>query len=235
MREFRRPHHRIIGALLGALDGDFLEEAHCYFGGGTCIALLHGEYRESRDVDFLCADVDGFRRLRETVTSDSLGAIVRKPLALAREVRADRDGIRTFVRQKGSITKIEILREQRIALRAAAESPFGVPMLNLDCLVAEKFLANADGGADDSTQARDVVDLAYLAAQHGIRKLSPGLELAERAYGRVIMRELRRSLARLAGDRRFAAACAAGLGIEDTAPLRRGLATLRSFATRRKT
>jgi hypothetical protein len=233
MRDFRRPHHRIVGTLLGALNSDFLESSHCYFGGGTCIALLLDEYRESRDVDFLCADTDGFRRLRETVTTASLGNIARKPMVLAREVRADRDGIRTFVRLGDTTTKFEILHEARIALRPATESPFAVPTLDLDCLVAEKLLANADRGADDSTQARDIVDLAFLAAHHGVRALGAGLELAESAYGRVVLRELRRALDRLSKDRRFMAATKSGLGIEDSAPLRKGLAALRSFANRR--
>lgn len=233
MREFRRPHHRIIGKLLDACNAEFLDAAHCYFGGGTCIALLLDEYRESRDVDFLCADAEGFRRLRETVTSNSLGKLLRKPMLLAREVRADRDGIRTFIRTNDAVTKIEILRESRIVLRAAPDSPFGVPTLDFDSLVAEKLLANADRGSDESTQARDVIDLAYLTAHHGVRALAPGLESAKSAYGKVILRELRRALDRLARDRRFATACVSGLGIEDTAPLRKGLAALRSFAGRR--
>lgn len=38
-----------------------LSEAQCYFGGGTQLAMTYGEYRESRDVDFLCSSRDGFR------------------------------------------------------------------------------------------------------------------------------------------------------------------------------
>ncbi len=232
MREFRRPHHRIIGALLASMDGGFLAASHCYFGGGTCISLLLDEYRESRDIDFLCAETEGFRRLRETVTNESLGKILRKPLVLAREVRADRDGIRTFIQSGDAVTKLEILREARIPLQAAGQSPFGVPILDFDGLVAEKLLANADRGMDDSTQARDIVDLAYLAAHHGTRAFAPGIELAEKAYGQVIWRELRRALDRLGKDRHFMAASARGLGIENTAPLRKGLAALRSFVRR---
>jgi hypothetical protein len=232
MRDFRRPHHRIIGTLLGALNSDFLESSHCYFGGGTCIALLLDEYRESRDVHFLCADTEGFRRLRETVTNESLGKLTRSTLPLAREVRADRDGIRTFIEFNGTVTKLEILHEARIALRAAPKSPFDVPTLDLDCLVAGKLLANADRGTDDSTQARDVIDLAFLAAHYSVRALGAGLELAQSAYGTVILRELRRALERLAKDRRFMTANVSGLGIEDSTPLRKGLAALRSFARR---
>lgn len=31
------------------MNGATLRKHGCYFGGGTCIALLHGEYRESVD------------------------------------------------------------------------------------------------------------------------------------------------------------------------------------------
>ena len=62
--ELRRPQHRAVAAVLHALDRRFLDEAHCYFGGGTCVSLLLDEFRLSRDVDFLCSDRDGIRRLR---------------------------------------------------------------------------------------------------------------------------------------------------------------------------
>jgi hypothetical protein len=94
---YRRDAHRIVGRALQALDGVFLADAHCFFGGGTYLALQFGEYRVSRDIDFLCSNRAGFRMLRETVTERSLGAIVREPVTLARDVRADRDGIRTFI------------------------------------------------------------------------------------------------------------------------------------------
>ena len=64
---FDLPHHQRIAQLLRGLDGVFLEKAHCYFGGGTAIALALGEYRESVDIDFLCASTDGYRVLRAAV------------------------------------------------------------------------------------------------------------------------------------------------------------------------
>ncbi|MEX2524403.1 MAG: nucleotidyl transferase AbiEii/AbiGii toxin family protein [Gammaproteobacteria bacterium] len=51
---FKRPVHRQVLAILSRLDSAFLSEARCFFGGGTRIALELGEYRESRDMDFLC-------------------------------------------------------------------------------------------------------------------------------------------------------------------------------------
>lgn len=50
---FERPHHQRIAHVLAALDGDVLRQHGCLFGGGTCIALRYGEYRESVDIDFL--------------------------------------------------------------------------------------------------------------------------------------------------------------------------------------
>ena len=62
---FRRPHHQRIARVLAALDTDLLRRHGCLFGGGTCIALRHGEYRESVDIDFLVSDALGYRELRQ--------------------------------------------------------------------------------------------------------------------------------------------------------------------------
>ena len=43
--------------MLEALDGDRLRTLRCWFGGGTAIALRHGEYRESVGIDYV--DVNG--------------------------------------------------------------------------------------------------------------------------------------------------------------------------------
>src|SRR5438309_7572594 len=105
---FRKAHHRAIAGILQRLDADFLLRSRCFFGGGTCLALLLDEYRESRDIDFLCSDREGFRALREAVRVDSLGHLARRKMPLAREVRADRDGIRTFVAVGELRIKLEV-------------------------------------------------------------------------------------------------------------------------------
>jgi hypothetical protein len=87
---FKRSHHNRIQSLLAALDADFLSRNGCFFGGDTAIVLALDEYRESVDIDFLCATQDGYRELRNTITNVSLGAIFTGPVELAREVRADR-------------------------------------------------------------------------------------------------------------------------------------------------
>ena len=66
-----RARHRVVMDALAALDAGFLERAECFFGGGTPIVLALGEYRESADIDFLCASREGYRALRTTVGANS--------------------------------------------------------------------------------------------------------------------------------------------------------------------
>src|SRR5690606_15295470 len=94
---FKRPHHQRIEKVLARLNGPLLEEADCYFAGGTAIVLALGEYRESVDIDFLCASQAGYRLLRNTVTTQGLGDLFTDPVTYMREVKADRYGVRTVV------------------------------------------------------------------------------------------------------------------------------------------
>src|SRR5437016_3808167 len=98
MSKFERPRHRLVQRALRALDPDFLVRTRCYLGGGTRIVMALGEYRESADIGLLCAYSVGYRDLRSQVTDRSLGAIIAATdIALAREVIADRYGIRTIL------------------------------------------------------------------------------------------------------------------------------------------
>lgn len=65
---FERPHHQRVAQVLASLDASLLAHSHCFFGGGTAIALRYGEYRESVDIDFLVSDIDGYRQLRQLLT-----------------------------------------------------------------------------------------------------------------------------------------------------------------------
>ena len=226
MREYRRLHHRLIADILSCLDADFLARAECYFGGGTLLAMTLDEYRESRDIDFLCSSRTGFRLLREQVTNESLGAIVRRPVNLGREVRADRDGIRTFFKMDEVPIKFEIILEARIDLQGALDKVFGVPTLEPECAVAEKLLANADRGLDASTLSRDLVDLAFAAAAWGEQPLGTGMAVAEQAYGQAVRTALHASLDSFKHNRSRARDQLRSLGVEDTPTLRKGLQAL---------
>ena len=226
MPEYRRPHHRLVSRALKSMDASFLVRTECYFGGGTLLAMTLGEYRESRDIDFLCSSRVGFRSLRETVTDRSLGAIFRQSVDLARDVRADRDGIRTFLNVGNVPIKFEIILEARIDLEGTIDKTLGIPTLSRECAIAEKFLANADRGLDESTLSRDLVDLAFIAAHAGRPPLEEGMEIAEQAYGTAIRRSLRSSLDSFKGNRGRANAHLRSLGVEDTQTLRKGLQLL---------
>lgn len=64
---FKRSHHQVIEQVLRLMNADLLKAHQCYFGGGTAIALRHGEYRESVDIDLMVSDLPSYRALRTLV------------------------------------------------------------------------------------------------------------------------------------------------------------------------
>jgi hypothetical protein len=229
--KFVRPAHNEILATLRALDARFLEASHCYFGGGTRIVLELGEYRESKDVDFLCADVDGYRALRETVGESSLGKVAGGKLALARAVRADQYGVRTFVQGKSLKLKLEFIREARIVLEGVAVRGLPVRCLSRRHCFAEKFLANADRGLDASTLARDAADIAFMMQGWGADDAHSGIAIARVAYGADIDRKLSEVVTRLRSDKAFRARVVEGLAISDSKALSAGLDAARRLVS----
>ena len=198
---FERPHHQRIAHVLAALNGALLRQHGCLFGGGTCIALRHGEYRESVDIDFLVSDAAGYRELRQLVTgTQGLNALLRpgaEPLTVGREVRADQYGLRTQVQMDGQLIKFEVVREARIALEMPGNSDVicGIATLTLLDLAASKLLANSDRQADDGVFSRDVIDLAMMNLR--LPLLQAALAKAELAYGASVARDLAKAIDRL--------------------------------------
>lgn len=198
---FERPHHQRIAHVLGALDGDVLRRHGCLFGGGTCVALRHGEYRESVDMDFLVSDAVGYRELRGLLTGPTgLNAVVRggaQPLTQLREVRADQYGVRTVVQMDGQAIKFEIVREARIDLNLPGPGDVlcGVATLTPLDLAASKLLANADRHADDGVFSRDVIDLAMMDLR--LPLLRAALAKSAEAYGTAVARDLAKAIDRL--------------------------------------
>lgn len=179
---FDRPHHRRIAQLLESLDARTFVDHKCLFGGGTAIALLHGEYRESRDVDFLVSDLSAYRELRGIVTDDGIAGLFKAPVKPLRDPRVDQYGIRSLLEVEGAPIKFEIVLEARIELEVPDDGPAvcGVRTLSPVDLVAEKLLANSDRWADDSVDSRDLIDLAMMLK--GGRIPHAALEKASRAY-----------------------------------------------------
>ena len=227
--DYKRARHRLVLQALTALDREFLGRAKCYFGGGTRIAMDLGEFRESADIDLLCADRDGYRALRSTVSDKSLGAIVRGKLPLAREVIADRYGIRTFVQVGGEKIKFEIVSEGRIEIAGGIDAQFPVPALSRTSCFAEKFLANADRWNDDSFLGRDIVDLAFMILGWSAADAQAGFEQARQSYGKVVNGALKKAVSSMSERRDHMRRCSAGLLVDDARNLARGLRKLSVF------
>lgn len=75
MPKYSRAEHQIIFDVLEAMNHAFLLDNKCWFGRGTAIVLKLGEYRQSMDIDFLCSDVDGYRRLRMAAMGEGVRAL----------------------------------------------------------------------------------------------------------------------------------------------------------------
>lgn len=214
---FDRPHHQRIAHVLSALNGDVLRAHACWFGGGTCIALRFGEYRESVDIDFLVSDAAGYRELRQLLTGpDALVPITRTgamPLQVLGDVRADQYGIRTRVQMDGHAIKFEIVREARLALEppSAQDVVCGIATLTPLDLAASKLLANSDRQADDGVFSRDLIDLAMMGLT--LPQLRAALLNAEQAYGAAVLRDLGKALDRMQNREGWLERCMQAMGM----------------------
>ena len=195
---FGRPHHQKIAAVLASLDAAFLRSHHCYFGGGTAIALRYGEFRESVDIDFLVSDLQAYRSLRSEIREMGMGVLFSNSDAVCwSDVRADQYGIRTRVGSATPDIKFEIVLEARIELAesSSADQVLGVSTLTRTDLAAEKLLANSDRWADYSVHRRDLIDLAMM--QLGELEFLTALSKAEGAYGSAVVSDLLKAITRI--------------------------------------
>ena len=194
---YRRKHHQLIGSILQRLNSDLLRECHCYFGGGTAIALLQNEYRESVDIDFLVSNKEHYRELRNLLTSTAgIYAIAKEDskLVLARDIRADQYGIRTMLQSGDVAIKFEIVLEGRIEFDTPgpADSIEGVTTLTRLDLLASKLLANSDRWNDAAIYSRDIIDFVML---HPSKiELQAALTKAHSAYGDSVHRDLHKAI-----------------------------------------
>lgn len=182
---YRRPQHAKIALALSAMNASLLQESKCYFAGGTAISLQLDEYRRSDDIDFLCADANGYRELRESVFDHGLKEIFPHGIDLLRDQRSDQYGIRAILRVEGQPIKFEIIREGRIELASAAVSDLPVPCLARGDLYTEKLLANVDRYLDRSALSRDILDLMVMEHRWGPIPAT-SWKKAEGAYGAAI-------------------------------------------------
>ena len=217
---FSRPHHQRIAHALQLLNAQLLLENKCVFGGGTLIALMFGEYRESVDIDFLVSDILCYRRLREIVTGSGSIANIFKEDATQTiqfgDVRTDQYGIRTSILVAGQPIKFEIVLEGRIELELPNPSDVicGVSTLTKLDMATSKLLANSDRWGDDSVFNRDVIDLAMIPLS--LPTLRRAVAKAETAYGKSILRDLNLAIERLESRQNWLEHCIDVLSIQAT-------------------
>jgi hypothetical protein len=197
---FERTHHQRIAQVLEALHAPLLRQRECPFGGGTAIALRHGEYRESVHIDFLVSEKQHYRELRSAMTGpQGLRTITRPNASLEQrsELRADQYGIRTWLVVENQPIKLEIVLEGRIALEPPATTDVvcGIATLTPLDMATSKLLANSDRWMDDSVFSRDLVDLAMMEPKPPL--LRAAAAKAETGYGPAVLRDLGRAIDRM--------------------------------------
>lgn len=210
---FRLEHHNKILTILKSLDPKVLEDGFAYFGGGTLLALDFGEYRSSKDVDFICSvSSSGYKHLRTIVFESGYKALFRDldRIQIGRGT-TDQYGIRMIIDVDGVPIKTEIIAEVRFDLdppRYPDWSPVACLSLN-DCFVS-KLLANSDRYMDDSVEARDLIDLAVLRLQSSIPQKA--IDKAEKAYE--VMRPLKVAIQRFQERVNYREKCFSSLKID---------------------
>jgi len=230
-----RPEHAAVVKLLRALDGPALSRHGVTFAGGTRIALAYGEYRVSRDVDFLAVDRHGYASLRAEVRERGV-AILFVPGAdvqLPREARMDQYGIRLPVVVAGEKLKVEFIAEGRVELDRGQPGLYSdVPWATvLDCFV-EKILANSDRWADDAYLSRDLIDLGALTLHEGPIPEAAWLK-AEGAYGPTAARDLERAAERFVEREDHQQRCFERLDVRGREELLESIRSLQQMASAR--
>lgn len=211
---FKREQHNVIAKVLRVLNTDLFLETECYFGGGTAIVLLLDEYRESADIDFLCASEQGYRKLRERLFPGKIDPLLKpeSQVEMLRDIRADQYGIRTWLGMDDLKVKFEIVREGRVELDGALNEALEIPVLKREDLYCEKLLANADRFADKAVLSRDIIDLAMMISRWGDIP-EPAWAKARGAYGTAVDAAYEKAAAAVR-NREWLVQCMRGMAME---------------------
>ena len=212
---FKRPHHQKILKLLESINVDLFNETKCYFGGGTAISLLLNEYRESVDVDFLCADKEGYGELRNLIDNNNAQNYFTKNVQQIRGVRTDQYGIRTAFLIDGTPIKFEIINENKIQLEGRNTPFFPVACLTQESMFAEKILANADRYNDKGVHSRDIIDFMIMEYNWG-KAPSGAWDQAKEAYKETAVASIQKAKDVLKNDHRYFYDCVKELKIDDS-------------------
>lgn len=174
-----------------------------------------GEYRESRDIDFLCSDASAYADLRVAVGRDGYGALcpATGDVELPREIRADQYGVRFPAIVDEQTIRVELEREARLELSQPVELAWThVAGLSINDCYAEQLSANCDRWADTDSLSRDLIDLAALSRAPG-RIPDEAWRAAESAYKTAPRDALRKAASAYLGDAKRRERCARGLAV----------------------
>ena len=197
MPNYQIEHHKIIESALSNFNADFFSQNGIFFGGGTRIALEIDEFRESVDIDFLCPTRASYRAVREQVTNISLGNLVHVEFVYTREIRADRDAVRTTIEINKTMIKLEFVSFNEYKLTSETQGIFPVPSLSRESCFVTKLLANADRAL--KYPFKDIFDLLAMCKVWGGIPQS-ALTISQDFYGDVVQRELIQALEHIVGD-----------------------------------
>lgn len=128
------------------------------------------EYRESIDIDLFCIGKDAYRAVRSGITQNDFGELfspqAQPQLFKGREIRADRDAIRSVLAVDGRAIKLEIIHFEFDLIFALPDyTSFPVPSIGKEACYATKLLANADRY---QTEQKDIVDLCMMYEGWGL-------------------------------------------------------------------
>lgn len=185
MTQYTLAHHKIIASALSNFNADFFCKNNIIFGGGTRIALELDEFRESIDIDFLCPNKASYKAVRSIVTNSSLGDLVKTEFQYLREIRADRDGVRTIINHQNTPIKLEFVSFDDYELSYEyQEDAFDVPFLDRQSCFYTKLLANSDRKLQ--APFKDVFDILAMYKSWGPIP-SESIRLAENHYGKTVV------------------------------------------------
>ena len=224
---FELEHHKKVMTILNALRSDFFSEISAYFGGGTLLTLLYGEYRLSRDIDFICPVGKGYRLLRSAIYDKNYKAVFKdfSNITLPREIRADQYGVRFAVMVEDIPIKFEIIAEGRISLESPEYYEWStVPCLSFADSCCEKLLFNSDRWIDRAVESGDLIDLSILRLQSALPAKS--VEKAESAYS--VVKPLQDSIQFFQSEPDYRNMCFSSLQIQNRAKIIDGLDLLAS-------
>lgn len=216
-QHYQRKHHQIIAECLENFNPDYLVEHAIYFGGGTRIALELDEFRESIDIDFLCKDKHAFRAVREEVSSNSLGSLVKQDFDYGREIMFDRYGVRTFIKIEQTLIKLEFVAFDNYQLSAeppADTNLFPIPYLDRTSCFMTKLLANADRAG--VKPYKDILDLVVMVNRWGAIPEKAFLAAYSHYGEKVVMSGLRKALNQLDNQTQNYKNTALAMGISAT-------------------